>query len=454
MKKRYLILAGLLVMTVAAAGCGKKKTTETAPVEVTATPTPEVTKAVDMVDMQQTADEDIKNVMGEKTSTASKIVFVNNTGDDIQSLYIRTHVDEDSEDYDADEDGGWGDDLINGMFTLTDKDKALYYMQTANTQTSGTQTSGTQTSDTQTSGTQTSDTQTSGTQTSDTQTSGTQTSDTQTSGTQTSDTQTSGTQTSDTQTSGTQTSDTQTSDTQTTSNKSTASYDIRIAYTDEDTNECFFRDIPLGTISQITLCMDGTDDDAIPYAKYLTGTSTKEVSTLDAVKERLGITDDSESESDSTDDSDKNSADDSDSTDSNNSSDQNNNSGNGTGDSSDDPGNGGNSDDPGTNDDPGSNDDPGNGGDMISTAEQYIGQSLDALEGACGSPQGSSYEDDPETGKTGFHYYSNFTVSTTVDENGNEIVAGIWQNRTTNVTEEVFQSSVTCDKINFRRQLL
>ena len=337
MKKRYLILAGLLVMTVAAAGCGKKKTTETAPVEVTATPTPEVTKAVDMVDMQQTADEDIKNVMGEKTSTASKIVFVNNTGDDIQSLYIRTHVDEDSEDYDADEDGGWGDDLINGMFTLTDKDKALYYMQTANTQTSGTQT---------------------------------------------------------------------------TSNKSTASYDIRIAYTDEDKNECFFRDIPLGTISQITLCMDGTDDDAIPYAKYLTGTSTKEVSTLDAVKERLGITDDSESESDSTD--------------SNNSSDQNNNSGNGTGDSSDDPGNGGNSDDPGTNDDPGSNDDPGNGGDMISTAEQYIGQSLDALEGACGSPQGSSYEDDPETGKTGFHYYSNFTVSTTVDENGNEIVAGIW----------------------------
>ena len=58
MKKRYLILAGLLVMTVAVAGCGKKKTTETAPVEVTATPTPEVTKAVDMVDMQQTADED------------------------------------------------------------------------------------------------------------------------------------------------------------------------------------------------------------------------------------------------------------------------------------------------------------------------------------------------------------------------------------------------------------
>ena len=336
MKKRYLILAGLLVMTVAAAGCGKKQTAETEPVQATATPTPEVTKAVDMVDMQQTTDEDIKNIMGEKSSTASKIIFVNNTGDDIQSLYIRTHVDEDSSDGEDDEDDGWGDDLINGMFTLTDKDKALYYLP-ANTQQNA--------------------------------------------------------------------------------NKSTASYDIRIAYTDEDKNECFFRDIPLGTISQITLCIDGTDEDAIPYAKYLTGTSTKEVSTLDAVKKRLGMDDNS----DSTDDSDKDSTDNSDSTDSDNNSDNNDNNGdNGNGGNSDDPGNGGNTDDPGN------NDNPGNDGDMISIAEQYIGQSLDALESACGSPQGSSYEDDPETGKTGFHYYSNFTVSTTVDENGNEIVAGIW----------------------------
>ena len=337
MKKRYLILAGLLVMTVAAAGCGKKQTAETEPVQATATPTPEVTKAVDMVDMQQTTDEDIKNIMGEKSSTASKIIFVNNTGDDIQSLYIRTHVDEDSSDGEDDEDDGWGDDLINGMFTLTDKDKALYYLP-ANTQQNA--------------------------------------------------------------------------------NKSTASYDIRIAYTDEDKNECFFRDIPLGTISQITLCMDGTDEDAIPYAKYLTGTSTKEVSTLDAVKKRLGMDDNS----DSTDDSDKDSTDNSDSTDSDNNGDNNddNNGDNGNGGNSDDPGNGGNTDDPGN------NDNPGNDGDMISIAEQYIGQSLDALESACGSPQGSSYEDDPETGKTGFHYYSNFTVSTTVDENGNEIVAGIW----------------------------
>lgn len=341
MKKRYLMLAALLVMTVAAAGCGKKQTEEPKVAEATPTPTPEITKAVDMVDMQQS--EDIKNVMGEKSSTASKVVFVNNTGDDIQSLYIRAHVDEDSSDDEDDEDDGWGDDLINGMFTLADKDKALYYMQTANTQ------------------------------------------------------------------------NTQQTD------KRVASYDIRITYTDEDKNECFFRDIPLGTISQITLCMDGTDEDAIPYAKYLTGTTKKEVSTLAAVKKRLGMG----SDSDSTDSSDTDSSDSSDSSNGNNSNDQNSNNGS-SADNSGDNGEGGNTTEPDDNGNGGGTENPGNGEDMISTAEQYIGQPLDALEGACGSPQGSSYEDDPETGKTGFHYYSNFTVSTTVDENGNEIVAGIW----------------------------
>ena len=341
MKKRYLMLAALLVMTVAAAGCGKKQTEEPKVAEATPTPTPEITKAVDMVDMQQS--EDIKNVMGEKSSTASKVVFVNNTGDDIQSLYIRAHVDEDSSDDEDDEDDGWGDDLINGMFTLADKDKALYYMQTANTQ------------------------------------------------------------------------NTQQTD------KRVASYDIRITYTDEDKNECFFRDIPLGTISQITLCMDGTDEDAIPYAKYLTGTTKKEVSTLAAVKKRLGMG----SDSDSTDSSDTDSSDSSDSSNGNNSNDQNSNNGS-SADNSGDNGEGGNTTEPDDNGNGGGAENPGNGEDMISTAEQYIGQPLDALEGACGSPQGSSYEDDPETGKTGFHYYSNFTVSTTVDENGNEIVAGIW----------------------------
>ena len=64
--------------------------------------------------------------------------------------------------------------------------------------------------------------------------------------------------------------------------------------------------------------------------------------------------------------------------------------------------------------------------DTIDKATGYIGQSMDDLIASIGSPQYDEYEDEPDTGKTGYHYYSNFTVSTTVDEDGNEIVTGIW----------------------------
>ena len=67
MKKRYLILAGLLVMTVAAAGSGKKKTTKTAPVEGKTNPTPGGNQAVGIVGMPQTAKEEIKNGIGGET---------------------------------------------------------------------------------------------------------------------------------------------------------------------------------------------------------------------------------------------------------------------------------------------------------------------------------------------------------------------------------------------------
>ena len=65
-------------------------------------------------------------------------------------------------------------------------------------------------------------------------------------------------------------------------------------------------------------------------------------------------------------------------------------------------------------------DDPG------SVAEEYIGQSFDNLVNACGEPTGSDWVDEPESGETGYHYYDSFTVSTVIDENGNEIVAGVW----------------------------
>ena len=50
--------------------------------------------------------------------------------------------------------------------------------------------------------------------------------------------------------------------------------------------------------------------------------------------------------------------------------------------------------------------------DTIDKATGYIGQSMDDLIAAIGSPQYDEYEDEPDTGKTGYHYYSNFTVST------------------------------------------
>lgn len=177
-----------------------------------------------------------------------------------------------------------------------------------------------------------------------------------------------------------------------------STYDIRITYADEDRNDCYFRKLPLRTISQITLCMDETEDYSIPYARYITGSSKKEFSTLNEVKKRLGLLD-SEGESDEEDEE--------------------------TPTPTPTPYAAAVTPTPAPTETPADN---GNsqGDEMIRTAESYIGQSLDALISACGEPSGSDYEEEPETGETGYHYYNNFTVSTTVDENGNEIVAGVW----------------------------
>ena len=81
MKKRYVILAALLVTALAAAGCGKKQTEDTgkdgqvtvAPAENTDTASSDDSS---LVDMQKSDDADIKNVIGDKTSTASKLILV------------------------------------------------------------------------------------------------------------------------------------------------------------------------------------------------------------------------------------------------------------------------------------------------------------------------------------------------------------------------------------------
>ena len=59
-------------------------------------------------------------------------------------------------------------------------------------------------------------------------------------------------------------------------------------------------------------------------------------------------------------------------------------------------------------------------------AQTYIGQPLENLVSEMGSDSGSEYADEPDTGRTGYHYYGSFTVSTTVDDEGNEVVSGVW----------------------------
>ena len=319
-RKRYLAAAGLLTLAVVAAGCGKKNDTGSV-VQTTPTPTEETsvspTPTPEMVNMEETVE---KNIMGEKTSTASKVTIVNQTGSEIAAIYIRETPSDDADEDTADE---WGDDLVNGMFTLKSGDNAVYYYEKPQS--------------------------------------------------------------------------------------ASTIYDIRITYTDEEKNECFFRKLPLTTIKQITLRMDGKDEDAIPYATYMTGNSTKEISTLNDVKKRLGL--ETDEDSDSVTPTPTEAPDDS-----NNSNNSNTDNPDPTTAPSD---NNGNS----SNNNP-SSDDPTNS--TIQTAEKYIGMSIDDLVGAVGDSQSSEYDDDSATGTTGYYYYPDFTVSTSVDEEGNEIVTGVW----------------------------
>ena len=317
-KKKYLAVAGLMALAVVISGCGKKNSgdsvvqatpTPTQETAVTATPTPE------LINMEEAVE---KNVMGEKTSTASKVTIVNKTGSEVAAIYVRETPSDDSE------DDEWGDDLVNGMFTLKNGENAVYYYEKGS---------------------------------------------------------------------------------------SSVTYDIRITYSDEEKNECFFRKLPLTTMKQITLRMDGSGEDSIPYATYLTASSTKEVSTLNDVKKRLGLsTDDSDSDSSAT----PTPTDSSDDSSSSNSSNSDSNNANPT--STPSPDNNSDSDD--------NNTDPTNS--TIQKAESYIGMSIDDLESAVGAAQSSEYDDDDTAGTTGYYYYSDFTVSTSVDENGNEIVTGVW----------------------------
>ena len=102
-RKRYLAAAGLLTLAVVAAGCGKKNDAGSV-VQTTPTPTEETsvspTPTPEMVNMEETVE---KNIMGEKTSTASKVTIVNQTGSEIAAIYIRETPSDDADEDTADE---------------------------------------------------------------------------------------------------------------------------------------------------------------------------------------------------------------------------------------------------------------------------------------------------------------------------------------------------------------
>ena len=303
MKKKYLILACVLLLGIFSAGCGKKKEEVPEAPQVTETPTPTPTpvaeeKNPNLVDMQQITQEAEKNVMGTKTAASGKLVIYNKTGSEISSIFIRRSP-EDSESGDRD----WGADLVDGRFKLANGDRAVYYYEKGTSQ---------------------------------------------------------------------------------------QLYDIQIRFTDTNASECYFRMLPMNDITQISLCMEGMEDSAIPYARYVSSTSKREISTLNDVMKRLGLVED---ESDDTPTP------------------------------APEPTEAPEITEPPADDDGDGEDEPD---PQAEQAENYIGMSLDDLIAAMGEPNGASYEDEPETGETGYHYYDSFTVSTTVDEEGNEVVAGIW----------------------------
>ena len=101
-RKRYLAAAGLMILAVTVAGCGKKNDAGSVVQQVTPTPVEEtvtVTPTPELVDMEATVE---KNIMGEKTTTASKITIVNQTGSEIAAIYIRQTPSDDADEEESD----------------------------------------------------------------------------------------------------------------------------------------------------------------------------------------------------------------------------------------------------------------------------------------------------------------------------------------------------------------
>lgn len=188
--------------------------------------------------------------------------------------------------------------------------------------------------------------------------------------------------------------------------KTITKYDLKVSYTDEDEDECMFRNLTLTDIDEeLKLNME----DGVPFVTYTSVSTKRVISTLEDAKARMGRTNSDDDEDNKDDDKDTDKDDEKaaetptptvteEPT--------------VTGDPTDTP------------QDPGDSDpEPDNDRDA---AGNYIGSSYDALVGELGEANGSDYETDENTGaEIGYYYYDGYTVST-VTQDGQEIVTGVW----------------------------
>lgn len=147
MKKKCILLAGVLALCLAFTGCGDKdkknddkKNTEQ---EVDANTDNADTKADNVVSMEKNTNgidkSKISKFLGTKAANAGEVVITNETGREISEFYMRpTPLSDETSDEDYDGDS-WGADFIQSNFTLKDKEQALLYYDKDNKNESGSQ---------------------------------------------------------------------------------------------------------------------------------------------------------------------------------------------------------------------------------------------------------------------------------------------------------------------------
>lgn len=193
-------------------------------------------------------------------------------------------------------------------------------------------------------------------------------------------------------------------------------YDLKVSYTDEEESDCMFRNLTLSDIEELKLKME----DGIPFVTYISLSTKQEVSTLEDAKARMGRLDEEETESENEETSDEDVSDDGSKSEADTNTDT-------TGDS-ESSSDSQNSSESGGSSDSGESDSAvdDSGSDMRTAAEGTIGQSVDALNGVCGGANSVEYDTDAESGsQIGYYYYDGFTVST-IEQDGQEVVTGVW----------------------------